>query len=177
MSTAKDTDTQNKTKRICLGKITQPHGVKGLVKVICYADDPALLGETTLYKDAASADIVKLSMKNSMGKYWVASIEGVHDRNQTDAYRNMELWADKNVLPAIEDENEFYVQDLIDMKARTTDGQDAGHVLSVQNFGASDLLEIKPPSEPSYYLPFTKENVPEIDIENGTLTIIVPEMT
>ena len=169
MSTAKD------TSRICLGKITQPHGVKGLVKVICYTDDPALLGETTLYKEATGTDIIKLTMKNSMGKYWIAAIDGIHDRNQVDPYRNMELWADKDILPEIEDDDEFYVQDLIGMKALTTEGQEAGHVLSVQNFGASDLLEIKPSSEPSYYLPFTKENVPDIDMAGKTLTIIVPQ--
>jgi 16S rRNA processing protein RimM len=36
-------------------------------------------------------------------------------------------------------------------------------VKSVQNFGAGDLLEIRPPSGAAYLLPFTEENFPEIE--------------
>jgi len=43
------------------------------------------------------------------------------------------------------------------MQVKTVDGKNAGTVLAVHDFGAGDLLEIKPKEGGSFYHPFTKE--------------------
>ena len=43
------------------------------------------------------------------------------------------------------------------------------------NFGAGDLLEIAPKGARSFYLPFTREAVPEIDIAAGRIVAVLPE--
>ena len=45
-------------KRVCLGKIATAHGVRGLVKVLVYAEDPALLSGV-LYIGERSNDTLK----------------------------------------------------------------------------------------------------------------------
>lgn len=168
-SPKKETDT-----RICLGKITQPHGVKGLVKVLCYADDPKLLDDRPLFTSKTGQDTMTLTMKNSAGKYWLAAVENVHSRNDADEIRQTELWINKDILPEINEDDEYYIEDLVGMKAQTATGDDAGTILSVQNFGAGDLLEIKPKADESYYLPFTMACVPQVDIASGLVTIEPP---
>ena len=48
-----------------------------------------------------------------------------------------------------------------------------GRVADVPNFGAGDMLEIRPNTGQSFFLPFTKEVVPEIDLERG-IVVVVP---
>jgi 16S rRNA processing protein RimM len=44
-----------------------------------------------------------------------------------------------------------------------------GKVKAVQNFGAGDLIEVQPARGNSWYLPFTRELVPEIDLAGGRI--------
>lgn len=65
--------------------------------------------------------------------------------------------------------------DLIGLEAVGADGRDYGQVVAVENFGAGDLLEIRrPEGGPTVYLPFTEENVPEVEIEAGRIVIDPP---
>jgi 16S rRNA processing protein RimM len=49
-------------------------------------------------------------------------------------------------------------------------------VVAVQNFGAGDLIEIKPEKGGATVLvPFTRDTVPEVDVEGGRLTLDPPE--
>ena len=71
-------------------------------------------------------------------------------------------------LPPIEDDETFYHADLVGLAAVTPDGAPLGTVTAIHNFGAGDLVEIKPPGggEP-LMVPFTEAAVPEIDIAGG----------
>jgi 16S rRNA processing protein RimM len=44
-----------------------------------------------------------------------------------------------------------------------------GKVKAVQDFGAGDLIEVQPAKGKSWYLPFTKDLVPEVDIAGGKI--------
>lgn len=157
-------------KRVCLGKIATAHGVRGLVKVLVFAEDPALLSGV-LYIGETSNDTLTLKMKNSMGKFWLAEVDGVKDRNDAELLRNTSLWVNRATLPDTEDEDDFYIEDLIGLAVETVDGKQAGKVLGLDNFGAGDLLEIKPPTGDSVYIPFTKADVPEILLDAGKIII------
>lgn len=167
-------DQDRPQKRICIGTIATAHGVKGLVKILCHADDPDILNGP-LFTSETGQDSLTVTMKNSMGTYWLAEIEGVSDRDAALEIRNTKLWIARDKLPDIDDEDEFYFEDLVGLSVEDTDGNKAGKIASVGNFGAGDLLEIKPPTGESYYLPFTKENVSEVDIEDGKIVIRKPE--
>ena len=70
---------------------------------------------------------------------------------------------------------EFYCADLIGLRAVAANGETLGHVCDVRNFGAGDILEIKPLSDAeTYFLPFTKLIVPCIDFTAGYLVINPP---
>ena len=71
--------------------------------------------------------------------------------------------------------DEFYLADLIGLAGRGADGTPLGRVKSVQNFGAGDLVEIAPSAGPTFWLPFTKEAVPELNIAAGWITAPPPE--
>jgi 16S rRNA processing protein RimM len=159
----------DKNRRICIAKIATAHGVRGLVKITCYAEDQNLLTSGTLYKGENSTETIKLSLQNKSGKYWIGKVEGIADRNEAELLRGTSLWIDRDALPEPEDD-EFYIEDLIGLPVIDTDGNAIGEILAIQNFGAGDLLEIKPAEGHSFYHPFTKEATPHVSLEQITIT-------
>jgi 16S rRNA processing protein RimM len=65
---------------------------------------------------------------------------------------------------------------LIGLAALGQDGETIGTVVAIQNFGAGDLIEVQPLSGGATVLvPFTRDTVPEVDVEGGRLTLNPPE--
>ena len=57
------------------------------------------------------------------------------------------------------------------MSVVDTAGQPVGKVANVDNFGAGDLLDIKPPEGANFYLLFSLENVPEVRLEERVVVV------
>jgi 16S rRNA processing protein RimM len=89
-------------------------------------------------------------------------------REDWEAMRGTLLHASRDALPEA-GAGEVYVADLIGLRVVHTDGRELGIVKAVQNFGAGELVEIRPASGPTYLLPFTEDNFPEIDVAGGVL--------
>ena len=161
------------SKRILIGKIATAHGIKGFVKVQAYAEDPFLLNGT-LYTSETAPETITLTMKNSMGKIWLAAVDGVTDRTEAEKLRHTELWIDRDALPALDDD-EVYYEDMIGLTV-TEDGETIGKIIGVDDFGAGPLLDIKPENGgDSFYLPFAEQYVRETDIDGGSVTVEIPE--
>ena len=160
--------------RIPIAKIATAHGVRGLVKLIVHSNDPARIDGIPLYISEHSRETLTLRLKNPAGRAWIASVDGITDRTAAETLRHITLWVDRETLPDTQ-ENEYYAADLVGMSAHDSQGALVGTVIAVSDFGASPLLEIKPQSKPSFYLPFTNECVPAVDIAGKKLTVSVPE--
>ncbi len=164
------------SKRICVGEIATVHGVRGLVKVRAYGDDAQTLQQYgPLYTSETGDKTHTITLKHQSGGAWIAEVDGITDRNDAEKLRGTQLWLDRDRLPAIEEDGGFYHVDLIGLKAVDLDGKDWGEVIAVENFGASDLLEIKPEGKPSFYIPFVDSFVPDVNLETGIVTIDMPE--
>lgn len=159
-------------KPLLLAVIGAAHGVKGEVRVKSFTADPAALGDygTLFTEDGRAFEIERL--RPSKGVV-VVKFKGIDDRNAAEALNGLSLSVDRGALPAA-DANEFYHADLIGLQAFDTAGNPLGTVVAVQNFGASDILEIAPARGPSLLVPFTKVSVPDIDIPAGRLVIVPP---
>lgn len=151
-----------KSNRIIMAKVTAPHGIRGLVKILFYGDDIRLLEQNSVYTSAEGNKTVKLKIKNPAGRYYLVQIDGADTREDAGAYKGTELYLDRAALPDIEDEGTFYYEDLIGLSAVNEDGEPVGTVVAVHNFGAGDLLDIKPVTGETFLLPFTDEYVPEV---------------
>ncbi|MCD8520174.1 MAG: ribosome maturation factor RimM [Alphaproteobacteria bacterium] len=150
-------------KRICLGKITGAHGIKGLVKIMPFGEDPYLIDDLSPVFTAAEGDkTLAVTLKNPQGSHFLAEVEGVTDRTGAENLKGTEIYVPRDALPDIEEDGAYYIEDLIGMIARDEAGQDVGTVLGVHNFGAGDLLEIRLSSGESFMMPFTDDTVGDI---------------
>lgn len=158
--------------KILLAQIGAPHGIRGEVRVKPFGE-PEMLDQ---YGKLETADGRKLKIKRMRPQknMLIVKFEGVNTREEAEALNRVELFIERSKLPEPEEE-EFYIEDLIGMEAISETGEVLGQVLAVPNFGAGDMLEIKPQNaSTTFYIPFTKAAVPEIDFDKGKLTIVPP---
>lgn len=158
-----------------MAEIVGVHGIKGMVKLKVFSDNPDGLADYAPLCNSEGEPAFTFLSFQQHGNIWLAQLEGISDRTAAEKMRGTKLYVPRSRLPKITQENTYYHNDLIGLAARLQDGSDLGRIVNVANFGAGDLLEIKPPKGPSFYLPFTNKNVPEIDIEKKLAVIDLPE--
>ena len=159
--------------RICVGQILGAHGVRGLVKLASFTEDPEAVTQYGDLTDEAGARTFSVALVAANKDHWIARIGTVDDRDLAQALAGTRLFVDRAKLPP-PDEDEFYHADLIGMRAELPDGTALGTVAAMHNFGAGDIIEIALPSGKRPLLPFDRETVPEIDPVARRLVIDPP---
>lgn len=160
-------------RRVCLGVIAGAHGVKGLVKVKPFTETPQGLAAYGPLSDEPGGRRWTVTFKGEQKGVALLALEGVADRNAAEALKGVRLYVERDRLPPA-DEDEVYHADLIGLAAETPGGKSLGRVLAVHNFGAGDLIEVGEDKKRSQLYPFTREVVPELDLEGGRIVIDPP---
>jgi len=156
---------------ILVGRVAGAFGVKGEVRITAYTDDPAaLVRYRELQREDGTPGLTLTGGRPHKGAL-VARAKEVATREDAEALRGLQLFVPREALPE-PDEDEFYLADLIGLRVVDPGGAELGHIKSVQNFGAGDLLEIAPPSGPTWWLPFTREAVPDVRITEGVVVAV-----
>jgi 16S rRNA processing protein RimM len=160
--------------RICLGQIGAPHGVRGEVRLRSFTANPdAITGYGPL--ETEDGHIVKIESLRPAKDHFVARLAGVSDRDAAERMTNVKLYVPRERLPAPESADEFYYADLIGLAVIDGSGNDLGTVLAIHNFGAGDLVEIKPANGGiTKLLPFNEATVPVVDLAAGRITVEPP---
>lgn len=161
------------TGKVLVGAITGAHGIRGEVKLKSFTADPEAIATYTPLetKTGRAIEIAKLRAQNDG---FIASLKGVTDRNAAEALRGTELFVPRDRLPEAEDD-EVYLDDLIGLAVH--EGATLlGEVVSVQNFGASDLLEVAIAGRgDTVYIPFAESFVRDIDADGGKIIVSLPD--
>lgn len=164
------------SQRVLLGEISGVHGIRGDLLVRTYTATPEAIASYGPLTDAAGAKTFSLRIVRVTDKGVVARIEGISDRTAAEALRGTKLFIARDQLPET-DASEFYHSDLVGLKALAEDGTHLGEIVSVQNFGAGDLLELKPLAGASEFIPFEDQWVPKVDLSSRSIVIRRPAST
>lgn len=160
------------TKRICLGQIGAANGIKGHVRVKPFTGEPEALGDYGALEDEAGQARFKInSLRPIKGGMLVVKFKGINDRNQAEALTGTKLYIDRDRLPNLEDDDDYYIEDLVGLHVCDTQDAPLGVVTAIHNFGAGDLLDIKPKKGPTMLIPFTKQAVPVVSIQSQKIVI------
>ncbi|MBK5934727.1 16S rRNA processing protein RimM [Rhodovulum imhoffii] len=161
-------------ERVCVGAITGAFGVRGEVRLKSFCATPEAIADyAPLYTPEGRGFSLRLTRPVKGG--FAARLSGVDSKDAADALRGIRLYAGREVLPALP-EDEFYHTDLIGLEVIDTGGVRLGEVRAVHDHGAGDLLEIHGPGLGStVLLPFTNDCVPTVDLAAGRLIADPPE--
>jgi 16S rRNA processing protein RimM len=157
--------------RICVGAFAGAHGVRGLLKVKSFTEDPKSLVAYGPATDETGRRRFEMEFKGESKGLLLVRIDGIADREAAQALKGQRLYVPRSVLPEPAEE-EFYFTDLVGLSAFDRSGLCHGTVKAVQNYGAGDFLEIADKGGSELLLPFTKQAVPEVDVKGGRLLIV-----
>jgi len=162
-------------ERVCVGAIAGAFGVKGEVRLKSFCTAPEAVADygPLWTEDGSRSFTVEITrpVKGGFG----ARLSGVTSKEAADALKGTRLYAGRDALPALPDD-EFYHADLIGLQVVDTGGKILGVVRAVHNHGAGDLLEVHGPGMKStVLLPFTNAAVPTVDLTAGRIIADPPE--
>ncbi|OXE36974.1 MAG: 16S rRNA processing protein RimM [Phenylobacterium zucineum] len=161
---------------LLVARIAGAFGIKGEIRITTFTEDPTAIGRyRDLLRDDGSSGLALTSLRPVKGAV-IARAKGIDTRDQAEALRGLTLYVRRDDLPDPE-EDEFYLADLVGLKVETPTGEVLGQVKAVQNFGAGDLIEVQPAKGAAWWLPFTREAVPEVHLAEGRLIAVKPDET
>jgi 16S rRNA processing protein RimM len=157
--------------RICLGQIGAAHGVGGEVRLHSFTSDPqAITGYGPLETEDGS--VLKIESLRAAKNHFIARLSGIRDRDAAATLANTKLYVPRERLPKTDEPNEFYHADLIGLAAVDPTGKSLGTVVAIHNFGAGDLIELRPDAGANTELvPFDDATVPTVDVAAGRIVV------
>jgi 16S rRNA processing protein RimM len=160
---------------VLLGRVAGAHGIKGEVRINSFTGLPEHVAAYAPLTDGKGRRFIIERLHSLKGTAVAALFAGISDRTAAEALKGVALYVERAKLPE-PDAEEWYYTDLIGLAAITPLGETLGEVVAVQNFGAGDLLEIKPADgRPTLLVPFLKEVVPAVDVKAKRVVIDLPE--
>lgn len=179
-----DDPQQRELLRVC--RIGRAQGLKGEVTVQVFTDEPDYRFEpgSVLYTRDGEQEF-EVAHSRTFKNRWIIHFEGVDDRDAAEALNGTVLYGEADDPENMLEEDAWYPKDLVGLEARfadgntlgAPDGQTVGKVVDVIE-GAQYLLKIrlaKPvEGETSTLVPFVDQLVPDIDLEDGYLTLDPP---
>lgn len=136
---------------ITLAAIIGAHGIGGEVRLKLFAEGVESLQR--LKKVFVGDREMTLKSVKAGGGAPIARFAEVNDRNSAEALRSQLITIARADLPPLA-EGEYYHADLLGLPCENVQGEPLGKVVAVENFGASDILEIEKPDGKRTMVPF-----------------------
>lgn len=170
-------------KLIEMGFCSKPHGIKGgFTFNLSNLEDSVLKksSKVTLFPKSEGSSINKdgeeFTIKSiAFGNKVIVYLDEVSDRNKVEEIIPFEVYVDRELFPDTE-EDEFYISDLVGLEVRVEGTEEVyGKVSSFYDNSAQVVLVIKGSGNQVQELPFIEEFFPIIDIEDGYITMVLPD--
>jgi 16S rRNA processing protein RimM len=153
-------------RTIDLAAITGAHGVNGEVRLKLFGEGVEALSRHASFNDGALT-LRKVRPDNKGGA--IARFAEAGTRAEAERLRGTVLSVAREALPPL-GEGEYYHADLIGLAVTTDAGDRVGRIIAVENFGATDILEIErepppPKGMKTFMVPMTPQAVIEWDAQ------------
>lgn len=159
---------------ICVGEIAGPHGVSGELRLRSFAATSSDISAYSplLLADGRSAGLSAPRPLGGAANMFIVRIAGVASRDAAQALAGTALYVPRERVAAGLAEHEYLHADLVGCRVETVAGQAIGEVVSVQNFGAGDLIEIALAGpHRTEFVPFAESFVPVVDLPGRRVVI------
>ena len=154
------------TRKVLMGQFGAAHGLKGEVRLKTFTGEMLAIGD---YGPLSSEDgrVFVLTHLRAAKEVLIAKVKGIGDRNAAERLTNLKLYVERDLLGEAEEDAYFHV-DLVGLGVEDGEGQRLGCIVALYNFGAGEMVEIRPAAGGrSVLLPFTKVAVPLVDVKVG----------
>lgn len=149
---------------VCIGKVIEPYGLKGEMKVWPFTDVPEYYaGLPEVILDAGKGlRVYPVRSIRRNGRHWLFALEGVDERDGATALKGAEVLLGQARLKPLEP-GQYFMDDLIGCEVVDPDQRPLGRVQAVIETGANDVLEVAGQGGVTL-VPMTGEVIREVDI-------------
>ena len=159
-------DTHDARRLVELAAVTGAHGVAGEVRLKLFGEGVEALSAHTSF-NSGELTLKKVRSDNKGGA--IARFAEIANRSDAEKLRGTVLTVSRDDLPAL-DEGEYYHADLIGLPVVTDAGDAVGNVIAIENYGATDIVEIEKVPQPAkgtktFMVPMTAQAVIEWDAQ------------
>lgn len=164
-------------KMFDVGKIVNTHGVRGEVRVIKMTDyDERFSVGSSLYLVKENELPVKVTIAGHRvhKQFDLIHFEGLTTINDVEHFKDAYLKINEKQLPHLK-KGEFFHHDIIGCQMQTTDGDHLGTITSILSPGANDVWVVEQSSGKELLIPYIKEVVKSVDIEEKKVMIELME--
>jgi 16S rRNA processing protein RimM len=155
-----------------VGVITTTHGVHGEVKVFPTTDDPQRfkkLKQVILDNGKEQRELEIISVK-FFKNLVILKFKGLDNINDVEKYKKADLLVTrKNAVPL--KEGEYFIADLIGLKATSDEGEDLGILTDVIQTGANDVYVFSKEGMQDLLVPKIPDCIKDVNIEEGTILV------
>ncbi|MCY4259615.1 MAG: ribosome maturation factor RimM [Rhodobacteraceae bacterium] len=153
-----------------VGRFGRPHGVRGLIRLLSYCEIRKDIANYCPLQTRPGRREITLSITRQTGDLLIAKVQGVTTRDAAKALTGQDVFAPRASFPP-PGEDEYYHVDLIGLEVQDGHGVRLGEVVTIANYGATDLLVFKQANGETEMLPFQDDYVPEINIAGGYVRV------
>jgi 16S rRNA processing protein RimM len=166
---------------LAVGRVRRPHGVRGELRVEVHTDHPERFA---LYKRlylgpagpggemAASAVSMVLQSHRFHGGTVLLKLEGVDDRTQAEAYRELWVWIAAEEAAPLQ-EGEVYLHQMLHLWAVEEGGEELGEVVEIIESSAHPVYVIRGPCG-EVLVPDIDEVILQVDVAAGRMVVRLP---
>lgn len=163
-----------------VGAITQPHGLKGEVKVFPRTDFPQdrfAKGSKLYVRQEGKTPFTEVTVKMSRPhqQMWLISFEGKASINDVESWKGMQLCVhESNLMPL--PEGTYYIHQLVGLEVYSDDNRYVGKLVEVLSPGANDVYVVRGPLQPKdLLLPAIPPCIKDVDLTNRRMTVHLME--
>lgn len=157
-----------------LGEFGRVVGLKGEVRLKSFTATPTdiMRYNPLLTLDGRSITLTGVRAMPGTPDMLVARVANITTRELAETLNRTTIGVPRERLGEAEAEDEYLHADLIGLRVEDPDGVVLGSVLGVSNFGAGDILDIRPArGGPSVLVLFENAFVPTVDVAGGRIVI------
>lgn len=155
-------------KKIEVGIVTKPQGLKGEIRVKLNFNDVSLISNANeIYLNNVPHKIKKITNRNT---FVVLSLENVTNIESAEALRNVKLYVNENVLQLEDDE--FYVKDVVGFKVVNLNKTEIGTLKDILNYGSADIYVLNLTESQKELMFVNAQNI-VTDIDHANKTIVI----
>lgn len=160
-----------------IGKVKSSHGIRGEVYALVFSHDVSWLDKDVVLhigKSEQSAIQYKLKKFREHKDGFIAILDGVVDRNQSDLLAQQEIWVDASYFQSEEGES-IYLVEIENFEVLDQVLGSIGRIVGFSTNTMQDLLVVKNTEGKEYEIPFVEEFVEEINYDTQKIMMNLPE--
>ena len=159
----------SKSNLVHVGTFGSPIGLKGEIKVKMLTSSFEFFKMLKVYLNEDASETWNFIKMRILNNKLIVHPQDCNNRDDAEKFRGKKIFSQSSNFPET-NKDEYYVRDLIGFRVIMINGKKIGNVISVKNFGASDLLETKINNK-TFYIPMNKDNLVSVDMDKKKIIV------